>query len=329
MKAAIVRNFGEPGDVVIGQLPDPAVRDHDVLIEIRAAAINYPDLLVIRGRYQNLPRLPFVPGKDAAGVVLQVGASVRRFRPGDRVVAHMEYGAYASRVALPERYCEALPDAMSFDDAVAMGLPFQTAYFALCERARFTQGETVLVTGASGGVGAAALQLVRALGGTAIAAINRPGQASQALADGASHVVDLSLPDVRESLRQQVFDVTDGRGVDIVLDALGGDVFNAALRTLAWCGRAVVIGFAAGGIPHIKANYLLLKNIEVSGLQWSDYRERDSRRVNDVQRKLHELYASGQIHPRIALKLPLDKVGEALDAIDRRAVIGRAVLGFD
>jgi NADPH2:quinone reductase len=329
MKAAIVRRFGEPCEVAIGELPEPIVGETSVLVEIRSAAINYPDLLVIRGRYQNLPPLPFAPGKDAAGVVLAVGSAVRQFRAGDRVVAHMEYGAYASRVAVPEGCCIALPAAMSFDGAVAMGLPFQTAYFALCERGRFARGESVLITGASGGVGAAALQLVRALGGIAIAAVNRPEQVAQALADGASHVVDLSMPDIRESLRRQVLELTEGRGVDIVLDALGGNVFGAALRALTWCGRAVVIGFASGEIPQIKANYLLVKNIEVSGLQWSDYRDRDPDRVNGVQNKLHDLYVSGQIRARIALKVQLENAGQALEAIDRRAITGRALISFE
>lgn len=328
MKALIVRRFGEPGEVEIGELPDPVVGDHSILIDVRSAAINYPDLLVIRGRYQNLPTVPFAPGKDAAGVVLEVGPGVLRIKPGDRVVAHMEHGAFASRAAVHEGSCLALPSSMSFDDAVAIGLPFQTAYFALCERGRFVPGETVLVTGASGGVGAAALQLVRSLGGIAIAAVNRPEQVGQALADGASHVVNLSMPDIRESLRQQVLEATGGRGVDIALDALGGHVFGAALRALTWCGRAVVIGFASGEIPQIKANYLLVKNIEVSGMQWSDYRERNAQRVSEVQRKLQELFEAGQIRTRIALKVPFESAGQALAAVDRRAVAGRVILDF-
>jgi NADPH2:quinone reductase len=328
MKAVVVRKFGEPGDVEITELQDPEVQDNNVLIDVRASAINYPDLLVIKGKYQNLPQLPFSPGKDAAGVVVTVGPSVRHVKPGDRVVAHMEYGAYASRVLVSEDKCEFLPAAIPFDDAVAMGLPFQTAFFALMERARFAAGERVLVTGASGGVGAAALQLVRALGGKAIAAVNRPEQAEQALADGASHVVDLSMQDLREGLRQQVFEVTEGRGVDIVLDTLGGDVFGAALRALGWCGRAVVIGFAGGQIPQIKANYLLLKNIEVSGLQWSDYRDREPKRVGLAQRKLHDLLEKRLIRPRIALRLPAEEAAKGLEAVDTRSVAGRVILHF-
>ncbi|SAL03113.1 alcohol dehydrogenase [Caballeronia arationis] len=329
MKALVVRKFGEPEDVDFGEIADPVLGDDSVLINVHSAAINYPDLLVIRGHYQNLPPLPFAPGKDAAGVVLAVGPAVRQIKPGDRVVAQMEYGAYASRVAVPEANCESLPEGMSFDDAVAIGLPFQTAYFALCERGRFVAGETVLVTGASGGVGAAALQLVRALGGKAIAAVNRPEQAAQALADGASHVVDLSMPDIRESLRRQVLEATGGHGADIVLDALGGDVFGAGLRALAWRGRGVVIGFASGEIPQIKANYLLVKNIEVSGLQWSDYRDRMPQKVKEVQRKLNELHVAGQIRARVALKVPLESGVQALMAVERRAVAGRAILRFE
>ncbi|MFM0201729.1 NADPH:quinone oxidoreductase family protein [Paraburkholderia fungorum] len=328
MKALIVRKFGEPGETEFGDIPDPLVGEHSVLLDVRSAAINYPDLLVIRGRYQNLPPLPFAPGKDAAGVVRQVGSAVRTFKPGDRVVAHMEYGAYASCAAVPVGNCVTLPPSISFDDAVAIGLPFQTAFFALCERGRFAPGDTVLVTGASGAVGAAALQLVRALGGIAIAAVNRPEQAEQAFIDGASHVVDLSMPDIRESLRKQVQDAMDGRGADIVLDALGGHVFGAALRALTWGGRAVVIGFASGEIPQIKVNYLLVKNIEVSGVQWSDYRDRQPQRVSEVQHKLHELFEAGKINARVALKVRVENATQALSEVDRRAIAGRVILTF-
>src|SRR5690606_35341868 len=179
-----------------------------------------------------------------------------------------------------------LPDEMPFDDAAVMGLVYQTAWFALRDRGRFEAGESVLVTGATGGVGLAAIQLVKALGGVALAGVTTPSKAEAAVAAGADHVIDLTVANLRDGLREQVYAATGGRGVDVCIDMLGGDPFDAALRALAWCGRMVVVGFAAGRIPEIKANYLLLKNISVAGLQWSDYRDRTPRKMAEAQAEI-------------------------------------------
>ncbi|WP_254661861.1 NADPH:quinone oxidoreductase family protein [Burkholderia sp. CCA53] len=254
MKAIVVHAFTEPEQLTLGELPDPHVGDDSVLIDVRAAAVNYPDLLVVRGTYQVLPERPFAPGKDAAGIVRAVGRNVTHIRPGDRVVAQMEYGAFAERVSVDQRSCFVLPDSMPFDDAAAMGLVYQTAYFALVERGGFCEGESVLVTGAGGGVGSAALQLVKSLGGRALAAVSGAEQARVATETGADAIIDLTAPNLRDSLREQVRAATVDRGVDVLLDTLGGDAFDAALRAIAWCGRAVVVGFASGRIPEVKVN---------------------------------------------------------------------------
>lgn len=326
MKAIVIQEFNEPQFLSVGDLPDPQVGADSVLIEVRAAAVNYPDLLVVRGKYQILPERPFAPGKDAAGVVRAVGSNVTRFRPGDRVVAQLEYGAYAERVSVSESACFRLPDVMSFEDAAAMGLVYQTAYFALVERGAFKPGETVLVTGAAGGVGSAAIQIVKGLGGTALAGVNGAEQEALVRRIGADAVVDLSAPDLREAVREQVRAATAGHGADVLLDTLGGDAFDASLRAIAWCGRAVVIGFAAGRIPEIKANYLLVKNISASGLQWSDYRERQPEKVEAVQQALFRLYEQGALKPQIAGVLPLARAGEALARLDSGRVTGKYVL---
>jgi NADPH2:quinone reductase len=326
MRAMVMREFGEPASLVLAELPEPTCGDDEVVIEVRAAAVNYPDLLVVRGKYQVLPTLPFAPGKDAAGIVRSVGRKVSRVQLGDRVLAQLEYGGYATRVCAREDRCHVLPDSMSFESAAAMGLVYQTAYFALIDRAQFKAGERVLINGATGGVGAAAVQLVKALHGVALAGVNSTEQAEQARANGADEVINLCVPNLREALREQVRCATQGAGTDIVLDPIGGDVFDASLRSLAWCGRAVVIGFAAGRIPEIKANYLLVKNIAVSGLQWSDYRDRVPQRVEAVQRELFRLYELGAIMPRIARTLPLERAAEALALVDTRAISGKVVL---
>lgn len=326
MKAIVIEDFIAPEAVAIGNMPEPSSGDDDVLIAVRAAAVNFPDVLVVQGQYQILPERPFVPGKDAAGVILAVGANVHHMAVGDRVVAQLEHGGYAQRASAKATCCFRIPDTMSFEDAAAMGLVYQTAYFALIERAGFVAGERVLITGAVGGVGSAAIQIVKALGGVALAAVSGAEHAEVARALGADAVIDLTAPDLRNALRQQVHEATDGHGVNVVLDLLGGDVFDAALRAVAWCGRVVVIGFASGRIPVIKANYLLLKNIAVSGLQWSDYRDRQPEKVHDVQDAIFRLYEKGALKPMIAATLDLKDAGIALGKLSSGDTVGKYVL---
>jgi NADPH2:quinone reductase len=273
-----------------------------------------------------LPPRPFSPGKDAAGIVSAVGAGVTRLGPGQRVVAQLEHGGYASQVIAPEQWVHPISDAMSFVEAAAMGLVYQTAHFALVERGRFKPGESVMVTGAAGGVGLAAVQVAKALGARVLAAVSTPEKAALARSNGADAIIDLSLSDLRESIRTQTYAANGQAGVDIVLDTVGGDVFDGALRTLAWCGRIVVIGFAAGRIPEIKANYLLVKNISASGLQWSDYRERTPQLVADVQAQLMTMYEHGQIRPHVMRTFPLEAFAQALSIVESRKATGKLVL---
>lgn len=326
MRAVWVREHGTPESVRIEEVPAPAIGDEQVLIEVKAIGVNYPDLLVIGGSYQILPPRPFSPGKDAAGIVRAVGRNARHCKPGDRVAVQLEYGAYAEQVAAKDAVCHVIPEAMSFDEAAAMGLVYQTAHFGLVERGLYQRGETVLVNGAAGGVGLAAVQIAKGLGATVLAGVNNEEHAAIARDNGADHVIDLARPDLRESLRAQVYAVTGGRGADIVLDPLGGAVFEASLRALAWRGRMVVVGFAAGGIPELKVNYLLVKNISVSGLQWSDYRERRPEWVRQVQTELFGLYASGAIRPRVMRSFALERFAEALALVKSGSVTGKVVL---
>lgn len=326
MKAIVIDKFVAPDAVVLGEMPVPAVGDDDVLIAARAAAVNYPDVLVVQGKYQILPSLPFVPGKDAAGIVQAVGANVTHLTPGDRVVAQLEFGGYAELVSAKGASCFRIPDCMSFEDAAAMGLVYQTAYFALVERGGFVPGEKVLITGAAGGVGSAAIQIVKGLGGQVLAAVSGEEHARIAKELGADAIIDLAAPDLRESLKSQVHTATNGHGADVLLDTLGGDVFDAAMRAMAWCGRAVVIGFASGRIPEVKVNYLLVKNIAVSGLQWSDYRERQPEKVLDIQDKIFKLYEQGALKPMIAETLDLKDASIALSRLSSGVTAGKYVL---
>ena len=326
MRAAVVKEFGPILSHRLDSLPDPTPAPGEVLVAIRAAAVNFVDSLVVTGKYQFLPERPFAPGKLPAGVVTALGAGVQDLKVGDRVLTLAEQGGYAERIAVAARECFKLPPAMSFVDAAAMALVYDTAWFALRERARLRAGESVLVLGATGGVGLAAIQLAKALGAKVFAGVANPAKAPLASSAGADAIVDLAKDNLRDALREQVFANNDGHGVDIVLDPVGGDAFEAALRALAWRGRLVVIGFAAGRIPSVQANYLLVKNIEVSGLQVSDYRKRTPELMAQCMHEIFALFEAGKLKPAPTVTRPLDDFAQALqDVVDRR-VAGRVVL---
>jgi NADPH2:quinone reductase len=281
------------------------------------------------GRYQTIPPLPFAPGKDAAGVVRAVGPGANRVKPGDRVLLHLEHGSFATQALAREDQCLPLPTDMGFVDAVALGLAAQTAWFALLERGAFESGERVLVTGASGAVGQAAVQIASALGGSVLAAASNLERARSVLGESRCSLIDLSTPDLRNSLREQVHAATGGHGVDVVIDTLGGDAFDASLRVMAWCGRIVTVGYASGRIPEIKAGHLLVKNISALGLQWTDYRDRQPHRVERAHAALAGLWQRGQLRPRIAKTLPLRQFAEAVKLIETRQANGRVILTMD
>ncbi|WP_151448357.1 NADPH:quinone oxidoreductase family protein [Lacisediminimonas profundi] len=326
MRAIVVREHGEPETLKLEEVGTPAFGDDEVLIEVHAVGVNYPDLLVISGQYQILPPRPFSPGKDAAGVVLATGRNVKTCKPGDRVMAQVEYGAYAEQLVTSGENCFVIPHSMSFNDAAAMGLVYQTAHFALVERGMYRPGEVVLVNGAGGGVGLAAVQIAKGLGATVLAGVRREEHARLATESGADHIINIGADNLRDSLREQVQAVTNGHGADVILDPLGDDVFDASMRALAWRGRMVVIGFAAGRIPAIKANYLLVKNILVSGLQWSDYRERDPAWVRRVQTELFDLYTAGKIKPNVMRSFALQDCAQALALVKAGKVQGKVIL---
>ena len=326
MRAVIVHEHGPAASHRVECVPDPLPGRGEVLIEARAIGVNFPDLMVMQGSYQLLPPRPFSPGKEVAGVVGAVGAGVTRLRVGEHAMALPEYGTYAQKVVVPESCCFRMPQEMPFDDGAVLALAYQTAHFALLARAGYQRGETVLVTGATGGVGLAALQLAKALGATVLAGVTSPDKGELARSHGADHLIDLSAADLRQSLRAQVHAAVGQRGVDIVLDSVGGDVFDGALRALAWCGRLVVIGFAGGRIPALKAGYLLVKNLSVLGLQWTDYRAREPEHVRAVQDELYTLYGEGKLKPFISARLPLERFAEAVTRFETRQVQGKLVL---
>lgn len=327
MRAVVVEAYGPLEETAIRDFPDPVPGPGDVLVEIHATAANYVDLLVIDGRHQSRTAPPFVPGKGPAGVVRAVGAGVADLAPGDRVLAMCEpAGGFAELIAVPAAQCHRLPPAMPFIDAASMALVYDTAWFSIRERGRYRDGETIMVLGASGGVGLAAVQLGKAIGARVLAAIANPAKADLVEDAGADAVIDLSRADLIDSLRDQVYAANGGEGADIVIDPLGDRIFDAAIRSLGWCGRLVVIGFAAGDIPTVKVNYLLVKNIDVCGLQIADYRRRRPDLTAACFDEIFALYEAGKIRPPPTTVLPIERYAEALAAIRDRAARGRIVL---
>jgi NADPH:quinone reductase len=326
MRAVVVHEFGGIENASLSDVPKPAPKAGEVLIEVHAVSVNFVDLLMMGGGYQFKPALPFVPGKLPVGVVAAVGDGVKNFKPGDHALLMAEQAGFAEYAVMPEGQCIKLPESLPFEEAASMALVYDTAYFALKDRGRISPGETVLVLGATGGVGLAAIQLAKAYGAKAFAAVASKEKSDIVREAGADAIVDLSAPDLHESLRQQVFALTDKKGVDIIVDMLGGDAFDAAVRALAWCGRLIVIGFASGRIPALKMNYVLVKNIEISGMQISDYRKRRPADMQACFAEIYRLRAAGKLKSLPTKTYRLEHFADALRDIKDRKVRGRIVL---
>lgn len=321
-RAAVVREFGAPDGISVETVHVPEPGPGEVLIEVRAAGVNFPDLMVVDGTYQNLPDLPFSPGKEVAGGVAAVGVGVTGFEGGERVMAQMEYGGYGERVVAGAANTVPIPPEMGFEEAAAFGLTHLTAHFALVRRAGLLPGETVLVTGAAGGVGSAGVQVARALGATVIATASTGEKRAFALELGAEHAI---APEP-EGFKERVMELTGGNGADVILETVGGDVFDACMRAIAWEGRLVVVGFAGGRVPTVKAGLVLVKNMSVVGLQVSDYRDREPESVRGALKEMLGLYADRRLKVPIAASYPLEAVARALEEVRRGEVRGKVVL---
>lgn len=329
MKAVVAHAFGAIEALCVQDWPDPVPGPGEVVVDVMAAGVNFSDLLVTGGRYQILPTLPFVPGEEAAGIVSAVGEGVETCVVGDRVLALVENGAYGERLRAPQANCFILPRQMDFPEAAGFALAFQTAHFALIDRANLQPGEVVLVTGAAGGVGLACVQLARALGARVLAGVSCADKGDVARAAGADAMVDLSGPDLKSSVRDEVRALTDGKGADVVIEVVGGDVFDGAFRALAWRGRLVSLGFAGGRIPDIPVNRILLRNVAVIGLHSSDYRERHPRWMRRVQAELFALYEKGLLRTELAGAYPLEEAARAMAQLRDRHARGKVVLTTD
>ena len=326
MRAVVIRELNNREAVAIEDIPSPTPGRGEVLVDVHACGINFTDYLSLDGRYQNNPPPPFTPGKDASGTVVAVGPGVSRLSVGDRVVAHVTYGGLAEQVVCAEARCFALPDEMSFRDAAGLGLVYMTAYFACRIRGGLRPGERVLINGASGGVGLAAIGMAKGLGaGQVLAGLTTPSKAPAALAAGADEVIELTGEDLRDRVREQV-DKATGGGVDLVIDLLGGDAFDATMRCVSTYGRIVVTGFASGSIPTIRTNYLLLKNIAVVGMTLQTFLDEHTPELEAAHRTICELLAGGKIKPHITETYAFADFMAAIERIEQREVIGKSVV---
>lgn len=322
MRALVCKEYGPIEELVVEAWDDPSPGNDEVVIDVRAAGLNFADILNVAGKYQVRTPTPFVPGNEAAGVVSAVGENVRRFRVGDRVIGALRGGAFAEKALAAEHMTIPLPDRLSFEQGAAYSVAYGTSYHALRQGAKLRPGETVLVLGAAGGVGYAAVELAKAMGATVIAAASSADKLAFAKEGGADHVVDYS----RDTLRDSVKALTRGQGVDVIYDPVGGDLAEQTLRSLAWHGRYLVIGFASGGIPRLPVNLLLLKEASLIGIWYGPWAERHNDELRQNVAELDALVAARKITPRFCAAFTLDNFVEAFRLIVERRVLGKVVL---
>jgi NADPH:quinone reductase len=322
MKAVVCKQFGPPDSLLVEDLPSPRAGPGEVVLSVKAASVNFPDVLIIQNKYQFKPPLPFSPGSELAGVVKEVGTGVAGFNPGDKVMAFTTYGAFAEEVKTEASRLVPLPQGMDFVTGAAFLLTYGTSDHALRDRGALRSGETLLVLGAAGGVGLAAIDIGKALGARVIACAS----SEEKLAVCRSHGADAAINYATEDLRERIKVLTDGRGVDVVYDAVGGPYSEPAFRSLAWRGRLLVVGFAAGDIPKLPLNLALLKGASVVGVFWGDFTRREPGQFAQSVRQLGEWYAQGKLRPHVSQTLPLEKAAEALKLMAARQVKGKLVL---
>ncbi|TYC49768.1 NADPH:quinone oxidoreductase family protein [Rhodobacterales bacterium] len=322
MKACLCKSYGPPSSLVIADVPDPVPAAGEVLVRVRACALNFFDTLIIQGKYQYKPDMPFSPSAEFAGVVEAVGDDVGGFSSGDRVMGYMRWGAARELVAVPEGGLVPLPDGVDFEMAAGLTVTYGTTLHAYRDRAGLKAGETVAVLGASGGVGQAAVEIGAIMGAKVIACASSQDKLDFARSLGAQMTVDYSSQPLKETLK----DLTGGKGVDVVYDPVGGDLSEQALRATAWEGRFLVVGFAAGEIPKIPLNLLLLKGCDVRGVFWGEAvaRDPDGHRRNMTQ--LLDWVVAGKLRPHVHAVYPLEEITTALTEIAARRVRGKVIV---
>ncbi|MBE7374093.1 NADPH:quinone oxidoreductase family protein [Pseudomonas lopnurensis] len=323
MKAVLCKAFGPADNLTLAEVASPQIRPNEILLEVHAAGVNFPDTLMIEGKYQFKPPFPFSPGGEAAGVVAAVGKKIGHLKVGDRVMGLTGWGSFAEQVAVPGHNVLPIPPGMDFETAAAFSMTYGTSMHALKQRANLQPGETLLVLGASGGVGLAAVEIGKAMGARVIAAASSEEKLDVAKNAGADELIDYSQGGLKERLKE----LTGGQGVDVIYDPVGGQLFEEAFRSIAWNGRMLVVGFAAGGeIPALPANLPLLKGAALVGVFWGAFAQRQPQDNAANFRQLFAWHAEGRLKPLVSQRFALEDTARAIDTLGRRKAVGKLVV---
>ena len=322
MKAIVCEAWGLPDTLVVRELPEVVPDAGKVAIKVEAAGVNFPDVLIIQNKYQFKPELPFTPGGELAGTVTAVGEGVTQYKPGDRVIAFVGQGAFAQQIAVPEKSVMPMPPGMDFDTAAAITLTYGTSHHAVVDRAQLKAGETMLVLGAAGGVGLAAIEIGKALGARVIAAASSDEKLEICKQHGADAAINYTTQDLREAIKA----TTDGKGPDVIYDPVGGIYAEPAFRSIGWRGRYLVVGFANGEIPKLPLNLTLLKGASLVGVFWGEYVRREPKANMAAMRELMGWLAEGKIRPHISGRYALADTPKALNDMAARKVTGKVVI---
>ena len=322
MKAVLCKAFGPADTLVVEDVSSPEIKKNEVLLDVHAAGINFPDTLIIEGKYQFKPPFPFSPGGEASGVISAVGEKVSHLKVGDRVMALTGWGSCAEQIAVPAYNILPMPDAMDFTTAAAFSMTYGTAMHALKQRGALQAGETLLVLGASGGVGLAAIEIGKAMGARVIAAASSAEKLEVARQAGADELINYQDEDVRERLKT----LTKGQGVDVIIDPVGGDMSETVLRSIAWNGRMLVIGFASGTIPSLPANLPLLKGAAVIGVFWGSFAQRQPQDNVANFQQLFAWFAEGKLKPLVSQTFALEDTAQAINTLAARKAVGKLVI---
>jgi NADPH2:quinone reductase len=325
MKAIVCNKFGTPETLQYQEIETPSPKNDEILIAVKACSVNFPDTLIIQGKYQFRPEFPFSPGSDVAGIVEKVGENVTHFKVGDEVVGFIPFGGFAEKAIVKAKDCFPKPRGMSMVNASAFLLAYGTSYHALKDRANLQKGETILILGASGGVGLTALELAKLMGAKVIAAASTKEKLDLCKQFGADEVINYS----EESLKDRVKEITNGKGVDVIYDPVGGHFSELALRAIAWKGRYLVIGFANGEIPKIPINLTLLKGASIVGVFWGAFAQNQPKESLENIKQLLTWFAKGDLKPHIDKTYSLQNAPKALEAMMQRKTKGKIVIDME
>ncbi|MGS2720872.1 NADPH:quinone oxidoreductase family protein [Paraglaciecola aestuariivivens] len=322
MKAIVCEKFAPVESLIFKDVPDPEIKKGHVLVEVKACGVNFPDGLLVQGLYQMKPDFPFIPGSEVAGVITEVGEGVEHVKVGARVIAMCMLGGYAQKVLCPASHIIPIPDVIPDEEAAALVTAHATAHHALKQRAQIQAGETLLVTGAAGGTGLAAVQIGKQMGAKVIAVCSTQEKLDLAKQNGADILINYTQTDLKTAIK----DATEGKGVDVVYECVGGDTFHACSRSMAWNGRLLVVGFAGGSIPEFPVNLALVKGYSVVGVFWGSFTQHQPQEFAKNMQELLSWYVEGKVKVRVDKVVPLENAKDALNTVMNREVKGKMTL---